>query len=80
MKKVTSEHEGRDVFHAVASEVTDELERAQKDQDRLLVELDCSCEDIVTAARECSNCWSAQEAATLKTSSAFREICNTVKY
>ena len=35
MKKVTFEHEEGDVVYAVASEVADELERAQKDQDRL---------------------------------------------
>ena len=46
MKKVTSEHdEEGDVLYAVATELTDELERAQKDQDRLQDELDCSCED-----------------------------------
>ena len=63
------------MLYAVASEVADELERAQKDQDRLHDELDCSCENMATAAREFSKCWTAQEAATLKTSSALREIC-----
>ena len=32
MKKVTSEHEEDDVLNAMASEVADELERAQKDR------------------------------------------------
>ena len=57
MKKVKFEHKEGDVLHAVASEVADE-------QDRLQVELDCSCEDLATASRESSNCWAAQEAAT----------------
>ena len=46
MKKVTFEHEEGDVLYAMASEVADELDRAQKDQDRLQDELDCSCEDL----------------------------------
>ena len=57
MKKVTFEHEEENVLHAVAPEVTDELDRSQKDQDRLQDELDCSCEDMATASREFSNCW-----------------------
>ena len=71
-----------DVFFAVASEVADELERAQNDQDRLQDELDCSCEDLAAATREFSNCWAAQEAtvaaataAAIRTSIAFREVC-----
>ena len=76
MKKVTSEHEEGNVLHAVVTEVTDELERAQKDQDRLQDDLDCFCEDMATAARGFSNCSAAQEAAIAKTSSALREICN----
>ena len=75
MKKVTSEHEEVDVLSATVTEATDELGRAQKDQDRLQDELDCSCEDVATAVREFSNCWAAQEAAIAKTSIAFREIC-----
>ena len=63
------------MLYAVVTEATDELERAQKDQDRLQDELGCSCEDMATATREFSNCWAAQEAAIAKTSSAFREIC-----
>ena len=66
MKKVMFEHEEGDVLYAVASEVTDELERAQKDPDRLQDELDCSCEAMANAAREFFNCWAAQEAATAK--------------
>ena len=73
---MTSEHEEGDALHAVLTEATDELERAQKDRDRLQDELDCSCEDMATAAREFSNYWAAQEAAISKTSSAFREICS----
>ena len=76
MKKVTSEHEEGAVLYATVTEATDELEPAQKDQDSLQDELDCSCEDTATAAREFSNCWAAQEAAISKTSSALREICN----
>ena len=60
----------------MASEVADELERSQRDQDRLQDELDCSCADMATAAREFSNCWAAQEATTVKTSSASGDVCN----
>ena len=70
MKKVTFEHEEGDVLHVVASEVADELDRAQKDQDRLL---ECSCEDLATASNEFSNCFATHEAASVKLSSAFRE-------
>ena len=73
---MTFEHEDGDVLYAIVTEAIDELERAQKDQDRPQDELDCSCEDLATAAREFSNCWAAQEAAIEKTSSAFREVCN----
>ena len=62
------------MFCAEVTEVTDELERAQKDQDRLQDALDCSCEDMATAAREFSICWAAQDAAIAKTSSVFKEI------
>ena len=75
VKNVTSENEEGDVLYAVVTEATDELGRAEKDQDRLQDELDCSCEDVANAAREFSNCWAAQEGAIAKTSSAFREIC-----
>ena len=54
------------MLYAVATEVTDELERAPQDQDRLQDELDCSCKDMATTAREFSNCWTAQEAANAK--------------
>ena len=40
------------MLYAVLAEATDELERAQKDQDRLQDELDCSCEDMATAVRK----------------------------
>ena len=49
-----SEHEEGDVLYAAVTEVFDELERAQKDQDRLQDELDCSCEDMATVAQEFS--------------------------
>ena len=39
MKKVACEHEEGDVLYAVASEVAGELDRAQKDQNRLQDEL-----------------------------------------
>ena len=73
---MTFEHEEGDVLYATVTEATDELEGAQMDQDRLQDELDCSCEDLVTAAREFSDCWAAQEAAIEMTSSAFRQVCN----
>ena len=76
MKKVTFEHEEGDVLYAVASEVAEELDRAQKDQDRLQDELECSCEDLATACKEFSNCWATHEAASAKLSSAFREVSN----
>ena len=76
MKKVTPEYEEGDVLYAVASEVASELDRAQKDQDRLEDELDCSCVDLATASREFSNCWATQEEANAKLCIAFREICN----
>ena len=76
MKKVMFEHEEGDVLYAIVTEATDELERAPNDQDRLQDELDCSCEDLATAAREFSDCWAAQEAANAKLSSAFREVCD----
>ena len=79
MKKVTFEHEEGGVLFAVASEVTDESDRAQKDQDRLQDELDCSCEDLATVSREFPNCWATQEAANAKLScnrhAAHEAIC-----
>ena len=63
-------------------QTTDELEPAQKDQDPLQDDLDCSCEDLANAAREFSDCWAAQEAtaaaaiaAAVRTCSSFREVC-----
>ena len=61
MRKVTSYHEEGDVLRATVTEATDELERAQNDQDRLQDELDCSCEDMATAAREFFNCWARKK-------------------
>ena len=52
IKKATNEHEEGDVLYAVASQVAEDLERAQKDQDRPQDELDCSCEDLATASWE----------------------------
>ena len=73
MKKVTSDHEEGDVLYAVATEVTDGLQRAQKAPN----ELDCSCEDVATAARAFSNCWAAHEAATVQTTSAAIDVLPT---
>ena len=55
MKKLTFEHEEEDVLNAVASEVADELERAQEDQDRLQDELECTSEDLATASKDFPN-------------------------
>ena len=50
MKKVTLETEEGDMLFTVAYEVGEELDRAQKDQDRLQDELELTCEGMVTAA------------------------------
>ena len=72
-----SVHEEGDALYAVVTETTDELERAQKDQDCLQDELDCSGEDMANAAREFSNCWAAQEAAAAAaTASAVRQAAH----
>ena len=73
---MTIEHEEGDVLNVVASEVAEELDRAQKDQDRLQDELECACEDLATASREFSNCRATVDAASAKLSSAFREDRN----
>ena len=54
------------MLYATVTEATDELERAEKDQDRLQDELDCSCEDVATAAREFSNCWGRARSGNCK--------------
>ena len=47
----------------------EELDKAQKDQDRLQDELEFTCESMVTASKEFTNCW-----PNLK--GAFREVNN----
>ena len=83
MKKVTLETEEGDMLYAVASEVGEELERILKDQNRLQDELEFTCEGMVTASREFSNCWALHNAAcanvnntSAKPSGAFREVSN----
>ena len=63
MKKVTLETEEGDMLFAVAHEVGEELDTAQKDQDRLQDELEFSCEGMVTASKEFTNCWAVHNAA-----------------
>ena len=55
MKKETHETE---VF-AVAHEAMEEFDKAQKDQDRLQDELEFTCESMVTASKEFTNCWAS---------------------
>ena len=76
MKKVTFDHEEVDVLFAAASEVVEELDRAEKDQDRLQDELECTCEDLAIVSKEFSNCWATHEAASAQLSSAFKEVSN----
>ena len=54
MKKVAFEHEEGDALCAIASEAA-ELDRAQKDQNRLQDEVEFTCEGIVTASKEFKN-------------------------
>ena len=75
MKKVTFEHEEENVSHAVASEVAEELDRAQKDQDRPQDELgfgQCfqGIFELLGHPR------SSYEAASAKLSSAFKKVSN----
>ena len=51
------------MLYAVASEVGEELDRAQKDQDRLQGGLEFTCEGMVTASKEFTNCWALHDAA-----------------
>ena len=90
MRKVTCETEEGDMLCAVASEVGEELERVLKDQNRLHDELEFTCEDMVTASKEFTNCWALHNAAwalhnaacanvnntSAKLSVAFREVSN----
>ena len=71
------------MLDAVASEVVEELDRAQKDQDRLQDALEFTCEGMVTASKEFTNCWTPHSAAcadvnntSAKLSGAFREVSN----
>ena len=83
VKKVTLETEEGDKLFAVAYEVGEELDRAQKDQDRLQDELEFTCEGVITAPKEFTNCWALHNAACAnvnntgaKLSGAFREVSN----
>ena len=67
----------------MASEVGEELERAQKDQDDLQDELEFTCEGMVTASKAFTNCWALHNAACAKVnntraklSGAFKEVSN----
>ena len=57
MKKVTYETEEGDRLFAVAYEAMEELDKAQKDQDRLQDEMEVTCESMVAASKEHTNCW-----------------------
>ena len=59
VKKVTLETEEGDMLFAVR----EELDRAQKDQDRLQDELEVTCEGVVPASKEFTNCWALHNAA-----------------
>ena len=61
---------------SVTLEVAEELERTQKDQGRLQDDLDCSCDALAAATKECSDCWAAQEATGVELCNALREVCN----
>ena len=62
------------MLYAVASQVAEELERAQKDQDRPQDELDCALRRLGHGFLGISNCWATHEAASAKLSSAYREV------
>ena len=86
MKNVAFEHEECGMLCAMASEVAEELDRAQKDQDRLQYEPEFICECIVTASeeftsKEFTKCWALHSAAceivnvtSAKLNGAFREV------
>ena len=69
MKKVKHKTEEGDMLFAVAYEAMEELDKAQKDQDRLQDELEATCDSMVTVSKEFTNCW-----ATLN--GALREVDN----
>ena len=52
MKKVTHETEEGDMLYAVAYGATEELDKAQNDQDRLRDEMEVTCESMVAASKE----------------------------
>ena len=51
------------MLYAMASEVEEELDRAQKDQDRVQDELEFTCEGMVTASKQFTSCWALHSAA-----------------
>ena len=77
MRKVTFETEEGDMLCAVASEVGEELERVLKDQDRLHDELEFTCEDMVTASKEFTNCWALHNPAWALHKAACANVNNT---
>ena len=77
MEKVAFEHEEGDMLYAVGPEVAEELDRAHRLQD----EPEFTCEGIVTASEEFTNCWVLHNAAcedvnntTAKLNEAFRQV------
>ena len=66
---MTHETEEGDLLFAVAYEAMEELDKAQKEQDRLQDEPEATRESMDIASREFTNCW-----AHLNT--AFREVSN----
>ena len=75
MKKVTNETEG-DMLFWVAYEAMEELDMAQKDQERLQDEMEGTRESMVIASREFTNCWALHEVASASLNGAFREVSN----
>ena len=63
MKEVALESQEGDMLYAVASEVAEEVYRAQKDQDLPQDELEFTCEGMVTASKEFTTCWVQHNAA-----------------
>ena len=76
MKKVTHETEEGDMLFAAAYETMEEVDKAQKDQDRLQDELEATCESMVIASREFTNCWALHEVASANLNGTFREVSN----
>ena len=64
---------------AVASAVEDELDRALKDQDRLQDELEFTCEGMVTASREFTNCWALHNAACADVNNTSATVVRLMK-